>query len=182
MKPGNARARLLTVAAAAAIAVGAIACGEEEETTVVEGEPLELGELRFNVQITRFLNPADAEDSEYLRELPSPTPGEDYLAVFMDVENEGDSDLELPEFADVAVEDTTGASADPVETDSLFALQLGETIPAGGELPEDDTAASTGPVQGAFLLFLVPEAVTENRPLELQIGSHGEEGVIELDL
>jgi hypothetical protein len=181
MKAGISRACILALAAAAAIAIGA--CGEEEaESTVVEGEPLELGELRFNVQLTRFLNPDDTEDAEYLRELPAPPPGEDYLAVFMDVENEGDEDAELPAAADVSVEDTTGSSAEPVETESLFALQLGETIPAGGELPEADTAASSGPVQGAFLLFLVPEAVTENRPLELQIGSHGEEGVIELDL
>ena len=181
MKPGTVRAALLALALAA-VALGAAACGEEEETTVVEGEPLELGELRFNVQLTRFLNPDDTEDSEYLRGLPEPPPGEDYLAVFMDVENEGDDEAQLPGTADVEVEDTTGAKAEPVETDSLFALQLGETIPAGAELPEADTAASSGPVKGAFLLFLVPEAVTENRPLELQISSHGEEGIIELDL
>ena len=149
---------------------------------MVEGEPLELGELRFNVQLTRFLNPDDTEDAEYLRELPSPPAGQDYLAVFMDVENEGDSEQQLPAFDQVEVEDTTGATAEPVETESLFALQLGEPIPAGAEIPEADSAASSGPAQGAFLLFLVPEAVSENRPLELQITSGDEEGTIELDL
>ena len=182
MRPGSKRALLLAGAVAAALALGAAACGEEEETTVVEGEPLELGELHFNVQLTRFLNPGDTEDSEYLGGQPAPSPGQDYLAVFMDVENEGDDEKQLPAFAEVEVEDTTGATAEPVESESLFALQLGESIPAGGEIPEEDSAASSGPVQGAFLLFLVPEAVTENRPLELKISSGGDEGTIELDL
>jgi len=181
MSTGAQRA-VLAAAATAALALGVAACGEEHESTVVEGEPLELGELSFNVQLTRFLNPDDTEDSEYLEGLAVPPPGEDYLAVFMDVENEGDEATTLPSDGEVEVEDTTGAKAEPVETDSLFALQLGEPIPAGGEIPTADSAAASGPVQGSFLLFLVPEGVTENRPLELKIRSHGEEGAIELDL
>ncbi|MGZ5315842.1 MAG: hypothetical protein ACXW0S_08395, partial [Solirubrobacterales bacterium] len=58
----------LTVAGAlaAVLALGVAACGSDEETKdidgeeatiVVEGEPLELGDLMFNVAITRFLNP-----------------------------------------------------------------------------------------------------------------------------
>ncbi len=42
------------------------ACGEEEESEVVEGEPIEVAGLEYNVQITRFLNPDDTEDAEYL--------------------------------------------------------------------------------------------------------------------
>jgi hypothetical protein len=100
----------------------------------------------------------------------------------MDVENEGDEATTLPDEGEVEVEDTTGTTAEPIDTESLFALHLGETIPAGAELPEADSAAASGPVQGSFLLFLVPEGITENRPLELKIRSHGEEGAIELDL
>jgi hypothetical protein len=176
------RRRVLLFALAAALAIGAVACGEEHESTVVEGEPLELGELRFNVQLTRFLNADDTEDSEYLEGQPDPPAGQDYLAVFMDIENEGEETVRLPGYEQVEVEDTTGTHATPVETDSLFALHLGEEIAAGAEVPEEDSAASSGPVQGAFLLFLVPTGVTENRPLELKIDAHGEEGVIELDL
>jgi hypothetical protein len=181
MSTGAERA-VLAVAATAALALGIAACGEEHESTVVEGEPLELGELSFNVQLTRFLNPDDTEDAEYLQGLAQPPPGEDLLAVFMDVENEGDEATTLPDESEVEVEDTTGTTAEPVDTESLFALHLGETIPAGAELPEADSAAASGPVQGSFLLFLVPEGITENRPLELKIRSHGEEGAIELDL
>jgi hypothetical protein len=191
MDPGR-RLKLTAAAALAALlALGATACGSEEETTtiddqeahvVVEGEPLELGDLHFNVAITRFLNPDDIEDAEYLEGLSDPAAEADYLAVFMTVENEGDEDLALPAAEEVKVEDTTGAVYDPVETDSIFALELGAPIPAGGEAPAEDTAAASGPVQGSFILFEIPKDAQENRPLELEIEADGELGIIELDL
>lgn len=180
---GRGRVRALAlVVAAAALMTGAVACGEEEHTHVKEGEPIELGDLLFNISITRFLNPTDTEDSEYLEGLPAPPPGEDYLAVFMSVENEGDDDLRLPTADEVEVEDTTGAVYEPIETESLFALDLGGPIESGGEAPESDTAARSGPVQGAFILFLVDRTVSENRPLEMLIHADGEDGTIELDI
>jgi hypothetical protein len=192
MKSGRGRhTGLVAALAIASLAMGAAACGAEEETEegdgkqvtgVVEGEPIELGDLRFNVQLTRFLNPADIEDEEYLQGLPAAPLGEDYLAVFMEVENEGDDDLALPSAADMQVEDTTGATYEPVETTSIFALDLGATLPAGEELPAPDTAASSGPIQGSIVLFLVNENVSENRPLELTILADGEEGTVELDI
>jgi hypothetical protein len=192
MNPGRGRHKALACALAAlALTLGAAACGTEEETElvdgkevafVVEGEPIELGDLRFNVQITRFLNPNDTEDSEYLEGLPDPPPGMDYLAVFMEVENEGDAELKLPSAEEMEIKDTTGAVYAPIETESLFALDLGGTIAAGDTAPATDTAAASGPVKGAFALFLVDQAVNENRPLELEILADGEEGVIELDI
>ena len=192
MNLGRGRNRGLALSlSVAALAFGAVACGEEGETTtvdgkelafVVEGEPLELGDLRFNVQLTRFLNPNDTEDAEYLEGLPDPSAGQDYLAVFMEVENEGDEDLQLPSAVEMEIEDTTDKVFDPIETDSLFALDLGATIEAGGRQPEPNTAAASGPVQGSIVLFLVDREVSENRPLELKILADGEEGLIELDI
>ena len=183
MNPGRGRHRGLAIAlAVASLTLGLAACGEEEESVVVEGEPIELGDLRFNVQITRFLNPADVEDSEYLEGLPEPSVGQDYLAVFMEVENEGDDPVALPTAEQMEVKDNTGATFTPVETESLFALPLGETVEGGGEVPAEDTAAASGPVQGAFVLFLVDQAAQQNRPLELELEADGEHGSIELDL
>ena len=86
----------LAAVAALTLALGVAACGaEEEEGRVVEGEPIELGDLRFNVQLTRFLNPNDVEDAEYVEGLSPPPLGEDYLGVFMEVENEGDGSITL---------------------------------------------------------------------------------------
>ena len=100
----------------------------------------------------------------------------------MSVENEGDEDLELPAAEDMKIIDITGEEYEPVETDSIFALDLGATIEAGGEAPADDTAAASGPVQGSFVLFRIPKDAQENRPLELEMEADGEIGAIELDL
>ena len=76
-----------TIALVLALSLALAACGEEETHEVFEGEPLELGELGYNVQLTRFLNPDDVEDAEYLVGQPPPETGKDYLGVFMVVEN-----------------------------------------------------------------------------------------------
>src|SRR5919106_3447158 len=94
---GRGRNTAVATALCAAALLGAGAgCGEEEKSEVVEGEPIELGNLRIKVQLTRFLNPDDTEDTEYLTGLAPPTLGQDYLAVFMDIENEGDEEALLP--------------------------------------------------------------------------------------
>ena len=173
---------ILTALAAGAVALVAAGCGEEETSHVVEGEPLELGDLHVNVQLTRFLNPADTEDAEYLEDQPPPPPGENYLAVFMEMENQGDEELEVPTAEQIEIEDTTGEIFHPVESETVFALNLGATLPADETLPADDTAAAEGPVQGAIVLFLIPNTAEQNRPLEMHMEADGEEGTVELDL
>ena len=151
---------------------------------MVEGEPLELGDLRFNVAITRFLNPNDVEDAEYLEGLPPPPLNEDYLAVFMTVENEGDSEVAAAE-RDRRSRPRTSAGQvyEPIETESLFALDLGAPLPAGEEAPAPDTAAASGPVQGSFVLFLIPKEAQELTGRSSSRSTRdGEHGIIELDL
>ena len=49
--------RLMRLGLAALLLVAAllvVGCGEEEGLDVAEGEPVELGELLYNVQLTRF--------------------------------------------------------------------------------------------------------------------------------
>jgi hypothetical protein len=185
MNPGRGRTGALAVALSLAVAlVGAGGCGlDEAEKHVVEGEPLELDELKINLQITRFLNPSDAEDRDYLvgQQLPPPA-GQDYLGVFIEIDNEGDDEARLPTAADLSVVDTTGAAYEPLESDSPFALDLGGTIASHSEVPAPDTPAASGPTQGSIVLFLVPSNIGENRPLELEITYRGEDGTIELDL
>lgn len=172
----------MSVLALAALTLFAAGCGEEETSHVVEGEPLELGDLHVNVQLTRFLNPDDTEDAEYLEGQPPPPPGQNYLAVFMEVENEGDDELLLPTAEQIVIEDTTGTTFPPAESDTVFALDLGAPAPGGETVPADDTAAAEGPVQGAIVLFLLTREGEENRPLEMHIEANGEEGTVELDL
>ncbi|MCE3266285.1 MAG: hypothetical protein K0S15_994 [Solirubrobacterales bacterium] len=172
----------LIAALVCALALAAAACGEEESTLVVEGEPVELGELRFNVALTRFLNPNDPEDREYLEGLSAPPPGEAYLGIFMSVENEGDGSVALPSERDMKVIDTTGAEFEPSESKTVFAFPFGDAVEPGGEVPAEDTAAASGPVQGSVVLFLMDIAAAENRPLELEITADGADGIVELDI
>ena len=175
--------RAIAAALCVALIGGAAACGgEEQESHVVEGEPIELGDLRINVQITRFMNPALPDDGEYLVDEPEPPQGQDYLAVFMDIENEGDEDVRLPTAEQLEIVDTTGAVYHPIESESPFALPLGEEVSPGEEIPAVDTPASSGPIQGSFVLFLLDAAAAENRPLELEIEADGEKGTVELDI
>jgi hypothetical protein len=187
---------LVVVAAAFAVLAG---CGEEEELEVIEGEPVHLGDLSYNVQITRFLNTGDPEDQGYLTGLKPPPAEQAYLGVFLTIENEGDEAAKIPD--GIRVVDTQGEEYEPIPNESPFALPLpGETgatgaegvVPAdedplavdpGGEIPEPDTIPAYGPIGGSMLLFRVDEAITENRPLELEIpGESGETGKVELDI
>jgi hypothetical protein len=184
MIPGRGRTGALAIALSLAVVfVGAAGCGEEEKKDVVEGEPLALADLKLNVQLTRFLNPSDPEDRDYVvgQQVPPPA-GQEYLGVFIEIENEGSEAARLPTAADLSVVDTTGQAYEALESDSPFALDLGGNIDAHSEAPAPDTPAASGPTQGSIVLFLVPSNVGENRPLELEISYRGEDGTIELDI
>jgi hypothetical protein len=166
---------LISALAALALAGAVSACGEEEETEVVEGEPVEVGELEYNISLTRFLNPHDNEDSEYLVGLPDAEPGTSYLGVFLTIENE--TSEPQPSADRYTVHDTLDTEYEPVESESPYALDAGE-----GELPLPDTTAATGPNQGSLLIFHVDDTVSENRPLTLGVEASGDNGEVVLDI
>jgi hypothetical protein len=158
-------------------------CGDhpDSDLSVGEGQPLKLGDLVYNVQISRPLNPADPEDKAYLANQPQPPKDELYLGVFMQVENDGDTPQELP--AEMTVADTAGNEFQPLPSRSLFALDLGGTVPGDRQAPDLESTAASGPIQGAMVLFLIDEAATELRPLTLEIPSpDGDVGEVELDI
>jgi hypothetical protein len=179
MRPGRTGA----LAVAIALALVGAGCGAEELKETDEGVPLTLGDLEINVQLTRFLNPADPEDAEYLagQQLPPPA-GKSYLAVFLTMKNTGDASIRLPGAAEMSIVDTTGASyqASPSSTD--YAVPLGAPVSGGGEVPEPGTAGASGPTQGSIVLFLVDDGINENRPLDLEVQFQGETGTVELDI
>jgi hypothetical protein len=182
MPGGRGRVALLVgVAMLCAAAASLSACGgEEDELEVVEGEPVDLGGVEYNVVISRFLNPDDAEDAEYLVGEPEPGPDDLYLGVFLQIANEGEDSVEVSD--DFTVVDTRDTEYEPVATESPYALEA-TTLEPDDELPPPDSTAATGPIQGSMVLFLINEASTENRPLELEIpGPSGETGLVELDI
>jgi hypothetical protein len=181
MRPG--RKGALPVALLLFLAIVGAGCGSDAGKEADEGVPLQLGELEVNVQETRFLNPAQPDDKEYLQgqELPVP-PSKTYLGVFLTMHNKGDDTIKVPSAGQLSVVDTTGTAYPAVPSSTAFAAPLGAPLAGGGDIPVPDTAAANGPTGGALVLFLMNEAVTENRPLKLEIDYAGETGEITLDI
>lgn len=171
----------LCVLTALAVSGALAACGSSDNATdVAEGEPAEIAGLGYNVQLTRFLNPDDREDSEYLVGQPPAKPGEYYLGVFMVINN--DTDTARPSAAGFTVVDTLHTKYEPLQTTSPYALEIGADVPPNGQLPLLDTTAQTGPNEGSMLIFRVSADVSDNRPLVLEINSADGAGQVLLDI
>ena len=184
------RARLLTLllVIVAALAVGA--CGDKEEITLhgdTEGTYIDVGGLKYQVQISRLLNPTDREDVGYLIDLPagqSLGATDHWFAVFMRVENT--SDKPRPATNGYSIRDTQGNIYRPITMGpkNVFAYRPAVLQPKD-VLPFPDSAAGENTIQGAMLLFKIPVANFQNRPLQLLIpppNGGGETGSVDLDV
>lgn len=184
------RSRLLPLflVALAALALGA--CGNKEERVLhghTEGSYLDVGPMKYQVQISRLINPEDREDRAYLVGVP----GADELAatdswfgVFIRAQNETSSPQPLAE--EYVIKDSQGNEFKPIEptADNVFALRPGDVAPEE-VYPLLGTPAAESTIQGSLLLFKIPYANLENRPLDLEIASAaapGEVASVELDV
>jgi hypothetical protein len=173
---------LLAALALGVIALAVTACGYSSDSKEVkEGEPVQLGELHYNVIFSRYLNPADNEDSAYLVGQPAPPNGSTYFGVFFEIQNESEEPQILP--STLTITDAAHKSYDLVPSESLYALPLGGEVEAHEQVPVLDSTAQSGPVEGSIALFLLPSEASDNRPLTLHIPSpDGETGSVLLDL
>lgn len=174
---------LLALLALLLLAVGVSACGYESHSKEVEeGQSVELGELKYNVTFSRYLNPNDTEDEAFLVGQPEPPKGESYFGVFFEVQNESDEAQVLP--STLTITDIDENEFEVLESESIFALPFEGEVEAEEQIPRLDTAAQLGPIEGSVAIFLLPEEASENRPLTLHIpGPEGEEGAeVTLDL
>jgi hypothetical protein len=173
-------AAFLVLLAALAVA----ACGKDEEkTSGTEGEYINAGDAVYQVQLSRLLNQEQRPDDDYLRGQPALTGGQQYLGVFLSVENEGKADYLPPR--DMKVVDTQGNEYLPIDVSATgFGLSFSEPLKHGEFAPQPDSPAATGQEGGALVLFRISEvSATENLPLELHIpAAGGKESVIRLDI
>ena len=174
-------AALIALSALAAIAAGGCS-STQHDLSVAEGSPVTLGNLEYNVQVSRFLNPADDEDKSYLDGAPPLSPGDYYLGVFLTIDNTGYEKSSLPTRYEVT--DTERNTYQPVAMDNNFALPLSGDVPAREQIPNSDSIAASAPIGGLMLLFVIHESSTENRPLTLRIPAAGNRapGRIQLDI
>lgn len=188
-------ARLLRIALATALfAVVATGCGESEGTAVsqtaeTEGLYLDVNGLKYQIEMSRYMNPSDVEDREYLVGLPesSPPPAEDeiYFGVWVRVENTSESETR-PSASIWEIHDTQENVYRPLSLDTdvnVFAYQA-QDVPPKTVIPLVSTAAGQGPIQGSLLLFKIRNESFQNRPLELKFrnGGTGQEGTYDLDV
>ena len=182
--------RLLVISAALLLALLTAGCGNKQETVTLgetEGIYLDIDDLKYQVQISRYLNPSDIEDQAYLEGLPGstaqPAGDETWFGVFIRVQNPTDETIASAN--DFVIEDTQEKIYRPIPLDTNvnpFAYKP-QPIPPKGLIPKPDSPASETTIQGSLLLFKVKTESFANRPLEFRFkrGS-GTTGIVDLDV
>jgi hypothetical protein len=166
------RLNLITLCAVALVSLGMLTgCGKSSNKpgeTVREGLSTPLGGLRYTVFLTRQLNLANEEDKGYLPGRKEAPPGKGLYGVFIEACNQGDKEAVAADR--FFIEDAQGNKFEPegLAADNPFAYHGGPVDPKNCE-PAKGSLAQQGPTSGALLLFELPLAATENRPLELHI-------------
>jgi hypothetical protein len=185
--PSAVRLTFAALVASAALVAGG--CGQHEPIThaATEGLYLEIDDLKYQVQMSRYLNANDVEDRDYLVGLPDtiaqPAKDETWFGVFMRVENTTNQPIMAANTFEI--EDTQQNVYRPIPLDRAtnpFAYAAAE-VPPRSRLPLPDSAAGQGPIKGGLLLFRVKTASLQNRPLELRMqrGS-GQVATVDLDV
>src|SRR4051794_11463937 len=140
------------VLAVIAVALGLAGCGEKTDyvrTAETEGIYLDVGNLVYQVQLSRYLNPADVEDREYLVGVPADeaqlTADEIWFGVWMRVKN----------YSDETLTPTTQFRITDTEKNEYFPIPLPDSNPFAYNpkplgpdqvYPAPDTAAASGPI------------------------------------
>ncbi|HVW17670.1 MAG TPA: hypothetical protein VHB30_05430 [Solirubrobacteraceae bacterium] len=168
--------RLLALAAVAALVPVLSACGNKEAHTKIadtEGIYVDVGGLNYQVQISRQLNPTIPEDKTFLSGVADPQidADQEWFAVFIRVQN--DFKKAARSATRYEIVDTQGDAYRPVAIDDRvnpFGYRAG-TVTPGEVVPGPDTVPAQTSIGGLELLFKIPRASTDNRPLVLEIRS-----------
>jgi hypothetical protein len=196
------RPSVVAVLAAAVLALAACGGGKsgakphgvggEEQSRQTEAQTeaiyVALGPLKYQVQLSRVLNPADIEDHAYLVGLPpgtTPLRAEEvWFAIFMRVEDDSDAPGTSTDRYEIV--DTSGRIYRPLALDTAlnpFAY-VPRRLEPGDIQPPSSSPAGQGPIQGELLLFRMTAHTFQNRPLRLRFRDMptGQLGIIDLDV
>jgi hypothetical protein len=189
----NLAALLLAVAASTALA----ACGNSHDVVTrgdntgaggVNASYLTVGNLQYQIEVSRQLNPADLEDQAYLSGLPASQqqlgPGQAWFALFVLVLNRSHQPGQSA--SSFVLHDTQDKAYAPIAAPpgNLYAYRP-SLINPGNQLPALQTTAYEGPTQAAVLLYKLPVTAYDNRPLTLKITSPtdpSQSAMVELDV
>ena len=184
--------RLGTLGAGALCALAVSACGAGEHATYQNNLGtgyVQLGNLNYQVQVSRELNPWDTqEDKWYLQGFSaterSLAPTAELFGVSLQVYNW--SNVAATPTSDFFITDSLGDRFVPMSNPSPNPYSyVPASIPAGGQLPTISSVAFAAWTQGEFVIFKVPYADLVNRPFILHIAKPAQSSKqvrIELDV
>jgi hypothetical protein len=181
--------RVLLVALSLLLVAGLSACGNKQDKTLTaetEGPYVDLGDLKYQVEISRPLNPSDIEDREYLKGVTDQLGSDDlWFAVFVRVQNESDKTQDPA--TQFEINDTEENVYNPVSIDTKSNDFAYDPVPIQGKglIPNPDAIAAQNSIGGQLLLFKIPRQSLDNRPLELKIHNPTDSqqvGVVNLDV
>jgi hypothetical protein len=186
--------RLRALFAALLVSGGLSACGRHESTGLVrtaetEGIYLDISDLKYQVQVSRQLNPGDVQDKPYLAGIAKAdqrlSKDQVWFGIFIRVQNE--TGQALPPSNDIQIKDTQDEVFKPLNLESTnqYAYRSDEAIAPGETVPLLDSPGYDTPSRGVLLLFKLTLTALNNRPLELKI--HGRKvpqqtGIVNLDV
>jgi hypothetical protein len=167
-----------------ALALGVARCGSEESEgaeVIGVGEPVEVGALSITVLSSRYMDRTNKKDAAYLVGQPPAGAGLAWFGVFLKVENKSDRKKEVPA---MTIRDAIGEITSAFPSENPEALQFGETLEPGEQLPKPDTGEQEDTSEGVILIFRIGAVPSQiRRPLTLHIeGFHGQEANVKLDL
>ena len=156
-----------------------------------EGLYIDVGELKYQVQISRIINPYDIEDRNYLRGLPAgtlpPKADEAWFGVWLRVQNTT-SEKTFDDRRGVRDRRHAGEHGSSRST-SASRTTSSPTAPGRSGPTRScrtrESPAGQGPVQGSLLLFKLTNETLQNRPLEFKITSPTDPddvGIVDLDV
>ena len=142
------------------------------------GEPyFQAGDVTYQVQISRQLNPYATEDVQYLagiggaQRLPA---DQMWFGVFLWAKNQTERHVTTSD--QITLHDSAGNVYHPVTLNpsvNAFAWTAQNLAPNGTE-PTPDTTAANGSTQGGLVLFQLSQSAYSNRPLTLYIYAPGQ--------
>ncbi|MDQ8045574.1 MAG: hypothetical protein AAGC46_17625 [Solirubrobacteraceae bacterium] len=168
-----------------ALAVPFAGCGDGQDPTTtasVESVYVTIGGLKYQVQMSRKLNPYDAEDRDYLAGVPHAAQDVanlkyTWFGVFLRVENDTNGKPQndprtITSASKFVLTDNENDTAypTPLPSTNVFAYKAQALAPRG-IIPNPSSTAAQAPIGGSLILFKVDQQLLERRPATLNITS-----------
>lgn len=194
MKSSRIPVALLSLVAALTLA----ACGQHEPDEVTgqkvsgaetEGIYIDVDNLKYQVQLSKQLNPFGSGDKDYLEGVTGPqlqlADDEVWFAVLMRVENDDPDRDTIKSTDDFEIVDSQENRYEPIPLgpSNNFAYRAAD-VPGGDTYPLINSTPGERPPYGSLILFKLKRESLGNRPLELHVKSEisEQEGEINLDV